>query len=358
MAEGDLPGSTGWERPRRPLAGHSRPPGQRGTALLALGLLLLLPLGVAVGFLLVGTEWTPTRIETDSATLSCTPEQAFTSERSLPRQTQVLAVVVSTSDCPVRVEILDLRNHLLKLRADPAQPYEPMATFDVAPDGQEEATLAELQGHHYVDVAVRVDSAPNTQVEVVWTYTFAEPNPWYVALGGGLLLLGAAGVLLGVVRLVSVTSRPLLGAPLTALAGIPYAVLPFAYPGVSTALGLLNLPIVAAGAFLIGLAGYYVVEGLARRWSPERRVGVAVAGYFLVGGLAVGLTAWRVRDPFPLLGLHIWPTWVPLMLANFGIVDRGLLALVAEVATVLATAVGVASLLAVLWRTRGPGRKA
>lgn len=318
-------------------------------SVLAAFLLVTFVVSLLLGGTLARTERTVTRQELDNGALPCANGFEFSSHREFWRRDTVAQVGVSTNDCPVEVEVLDLRNQILKTRGEA---YESVASLRVQPAEAKSVSLGQVSGGFFVFVRAVTSPPPATTVEVTWSSTFTEPDPLTVSLGAGLLLLGGASVFIGLLLLVRETRIPELGAALAALAGLSFSLMPYAYAGLGPALGVLNLPaILGTSSLLMGLSGYFLAHRFLAGRSFGVKVGAALVGYFLVGAAVLSVVS-GVRGQFasPLIVLPYWPWGVMFVLFSERVYDRAPIAALFEIALFTVLAAGLGVLLFSFWR--------
>ncbi len=317
------------------------------TALVAVLFIVFLA-GQILGIAIAGMERTVRREVQDTSFMPCEDGYGSEHSRQFERDTQ-LQITVSTSDCPVEVEILDQRNRFLKMSGEA---YDSLNSFEVSVDGSKQVSVVEASGLYFVDVSVKVFPTPSTTVRVIWTYVFTEPDPVGVYLASRLILLSGVSVFFGLLFLVSTTRLPELGAILAALLAIIFAVSPYAFSSMAVSFGFLGaFTFVGISSLMMGLSSYLLTQRLLGSRTLSLRIAVSLAGYLIAGTVTISLTAlWARFSGVPLILVPFWPLGVAFVLFSERVYDPSPLITLVWTSAVLVVVIGVGAILLSYWR--------
>lgn len=288
----------------------------------------------------------------NAASLACIEGNESVFRRDFVWNAQVRATV-STSACPVVVELLDLRNGLEKSRGNI---YQTLTSVSL-PAGESAHVSVPGPGFTYFVVfRTSEPSAPSsfTAVAVLWRYAYHAPDPLGAGLGLGLLLVGLGAVFVGILLLTQATGRFEVGVALAALAGFSYAIIGYAF---STASMVdLFLCSAAGSSLLVGLSGYFVTGRYLHGLPADARVAVSLGLYLAVGATALSATSLVAAfQGVPIILIPIWPTGVTFMLFAERVYDRSALVAVFWAVRILVVAAAIGSLVPSYLKAKRPG---
>ena len=307
--------------------------------IIVIGLLVLFLPTQILGTQLAGIGRSLTREIQDTKTIPCEQGHMSVRDRGNFELGQPMKLRVSTSQCPLFIELLDRFNWGMQRRG---MAYAAIESLDVPPSGFVDILPPKVQETWGVVVRVNSSLPSSSTVILIWTYPYLGPSPSETILAVGLLLVSSISAFLALVVLVRETQRPVVGGVLAALIGIAFPLSFYAFAPSTAGRAYIAVNHLVWSSIFLGLSSYFVTRRVFPRMALGWRLAVAIVGYLIVGAAIITLAApLAIFAGVPIVLIPFWPTGVFFMFFAEQLYSRSLLMWAVWVIWTSAVALGI-----------------